>query len=305
MTVTRRAPSTTTIYATLALLCLIWGSTWLVIREGLRDLPPLTGAAVRFSGAAVLFVGVAALLKRREGGSRPPLWMSVTMGLLNFAVPYGLVYHAETVIPSSLTSVLWAVFPILVAISGHFLLPDETLRPSQALGFVTGFLGVGLLFLTDLRAMGPEAVGMGALVLLSPTSAAIANLLIKRHGAGVSSVRLTRNGMAVGAVGLGVAALLTEDPAQAVWSRSAILSVVYLTVFGTVVTFGLYFWLLRFASAQRLSLIAYVTPVIAVLLGWLVGEEPIGTTTLSGAGLVLAGIWVAARRRGGAARGIR
>lgn len=95
-------PSRLTVNGAIALLCLIWGSTWLVIREGLRDLPPLTSASVRFSCAAILFVFVVRLIGSRERGTRPPIWMSGVIGLLNFALPYGIVYQAETVIPRGL-----------------------------------------------------------------------------------------------------------------------------------------------------------------------------------------------------------
>ena len=155
---------------------------------------------------------------------------------------------------------------------------------------------MALLFATDLRGIGPSALAYGALFLLSPLSSAVANILVKKYGSGVHSMRLNRNGLCIGAAGLWIAAGLLEDPGEANWTRAAILSVAYLTVFGTVITFGLYFWLLRYAKASRLSLIAYVIPVVALLLGWTVGNETIGFTTVAGAGLILGGVWVAARR---------
>ena len=109
-------------------------------------------------------------------------------------------------------------------------------------------------------------------------------------------MRLNRNGLFVGSAALLIAAFAFETPMDARWTPLALFSVAYLTVFGTVVTFGLYFWLLRFSSASRLSLIAYVIPAIALLLGWTIGAESIGMTTVAGAGLILGGVWVAARR---------
>ena len=83
-------------------MCAIWGSTWIVIKAGLRDLPVLSSAAARFSVAALVFVGLAPLLHRREGGERPAWWLAATMGTLAFAVPYGIVYTVEAVIPSNI-----------------------------------------------------------------------------------------------------------------------------------------------------------------------------------------------------------
>ena len=282
-------------YGLIALLCLIWGSTWLVIRTGLDDLPPLSSAGIRFAVAALVFAGLAPLLRHREGGRTPPRWLSLSMAVLSFSVPYGLVYVAETEIPSGLTSVIWAVFPMMVAICGHYALPGERLRPRHWAGFLMGFLGVALLFLTDLRDLGPDALQAGALLLLSPLTAAVGQTLVKRHGAKVSSVMLNRDGLIGSALLLLTAGFFFERGEPMHWTLSAILSVAYLSIIGTVVTFGLFFWLLRYAPAHKLSLIAYVTPVIALALGWSVGQESVGLRTLAGAALVLSGVLLVAR----------
>lgn len=291
-----RAPARAIVIAAFVLLCLVWGSTWLVIKQGLQDLPVFSSAAIRFTVAAAVFAGLAPRLHRAEGGERPsvPLWLA--MGVFNFGLSYGIVYWGEQVLPSGLASVLWAVFPILTAVSGHFFLPGERLAGRQWLGFLVGLGGVGVLFATDLRSFGPESVFVGAVFLLSPLSATIGQTIVKRGAEKVSATLLNRNGMAVGAVMLWVPALALEDPFGIVWTTRGVLSVAYLSVVGTVLTFGLYYWLLRFAPSNRMSLIAYVSPAIALWLGAGVGDEPVGLTTLGGSGLILAGIWLAMRR---------
>jgi drug/metabolite transporter (DMT)-like permease len=279
----------------IALLCLIWGSTWIVIAGGLADLPPFTSAAARFALAAVAMTVVAAIVRKREGGERPSIGLSLALGTLNFGTCYGLVYWSETRLPSALVSILWSVFPMLMAISGHFFLPGDRLRGRQWLGFVLGFLGVGLLFATDLRSLGPVAVPAGAILLASPLLSVVGTTIVKRHGAGASSVLLNRNGMWIGAAMLTTAALLFERGAPAHWTGRAVASVLYLSLAGTVLTFGLYFWLLRQTAASRMSLIAYVTPAIALLLGGVVGREPITAFTVGGCTLILAGVALVAR----------
>lgn len=287
------APGPVTVALAVALLCAIWGSTWIVIKAGLRDLPVLTSAAARFSLAALVFVGLAPLLHRREGGERPARWLAATMGTLAFAVPYGIVYTVETVIPSGLTSVLWAVFPMMTAVLAHVWLPGERLGARQWLGFSVGLGGVGVLFLTDLRGIGPSALAAGGLLLLSPLAAALGQVILKRHGKQTSASLLNRDGMLVGAAGLWLVALPLEQQSTAVLSPSAIGSVAYLGLVGTVVAFGIYYWLLRWVSASRLSLIAYVTPAIALWLGWGVGDEPLAGSTIGGTALILLGIALA------------
>ena len=290
------APSAARVRLLLAVLCLIWGSTWIVIKSGLRDLPPFTSAGIRFVIAALIMVAVAALLSRVEGGGRPPAWLWLVQGTTNFAIAFGIVYHAETVLPSGLVSLLWGVFPLLQALAGHLFLKGERLRSDQWLGFGAAFTGLALLFWTDLGKFGTEGVPTALLLLLSPISATVGTTLIKRYGGGVSSTLMNRNGLFVGAGLLLAAAFVFERDAQVSWTAPAIGSIAYLAVVGTVVTFTLYFWLLRYAPAHRLGLIAFVTPAIALFLGWALMGEPITAFTLAGAALILAGVILVVRR---------
>jgi drug/metabolite transporter (DMT)-like permease len=297
----RSAPSDLRVNLTIALLCLIWGSTWIVIKQGLADLPPLSSAGARFALAALLMCLLAPVLARREGGAAPPAWLWVAVGTLNFAISYALVYQAETVLPSGLVSLLWSVFPLLMAASGHWFLPGERLTPRRLLGFLLGFLGVFVLFRADVQALGPRAVAAGALLLLSPLVSAVGQTLVKRHGQGASSVLMNRNAMLLGAALLLLAAGVGERGAPVAWTPTALFSIGYLAAVGTVLAFGLYFWILRYAPSYRVSLIAYVTPAIALTLGSLVGGEPFAGTTLAGSALVLLGVVLVVRRLPGRA----
>jgi drug/metabolite transporter (DMT)-like permease len=279
-----------------AVLCLVWGSTWLVIQEGLVDLPPLTSAGLRFAIAFAVMCLVAPRLARREGGTRPPVRLWVVVGSLNFGVSYAIVYLTETVLPSGIVSVLWAVFPLLMAVSGHYLL-GERLRPVHWLGFGVGFVGVAMLFVTDLRQFGEAAVPAALLLFVSPLVSVVGQTCIKRWGTGSSSALLNRNAMGLGAVLLLLGAALFEQGAPARWTARAWLSIGYLALVGTCLTFSLYYWLLRFVRATRLSVIAFVTPVVALWLGWAFGGEPLTATTIGGAGLVVLGVALVVRVR--------
>jgi drug/metabolite transporter (DMT)-like permease len=292
-------PSTFTIGGLFCLLCLIWGSTWLVIKEGLADLPPLTSAGMRFTVAALFLALLMAATGRRDGGSRPPRWLWMTMGSLNFSVSYGLVYQTETVLPSGLVSVLWGVYPLMMAILAHRFLPGERLGLGHGLGFLLGFAGVVLLFLTDVKNLGPEAIGLAALLMLSPLASAVSTFLVKKHGSGCSSMLLNRNAMALGAGILLASAAVGERGQSITWTDTAIFSIAYLALLGTVVTFTIYFWLLRHCSASKLSLIAFVTPCVALLLGQTLGGEQVTANTLLGTAMILTGVGLGMRRHRG------
>jgi drug/metabolite transporter (DMT)-like permease len=290
------APSRAVMLSCAVLLCLFWGSTWFVIQDGLRDLPPLFSAAVRFSVAAALMFPLAPWIRRFEGGEPPPASIWILVGLTNFALSYGIVYVVETTLPSGLVCVLWSVFPMLMAIGGHWTVSGERLRGHQWLGFLGGFAGIVLLFRHDLHDLGPGAAPMAALLLLSPAVAAYGTLAMKKRAAHCSSALINRNGMTLGAALLWLASAVLEPGAEVDFGARAVFGVAYLAVFGTVVSFGLYHWMLRHAAAFRLSLISYVTPAIALLLGWAAGDEPVRGSTLAGTGMILVGVAAVLRR---------
>ena len=291
-----RAPSALLTHGLLALLCLVWGSTWLVVKLGLRDVPPFTAAAMRFTVAGICMAVLAHLFSAREGGGRPPPLVVLAHGGFQFALNFGLVYVGETVIPSGLVAVLWAVFPIFVALGGHFVLKSERISGARWLGFAVSFAGVAALFATDLAAIDARAVRMGLLVLLAPLSVSVSTLLVKQRASGTSSLLLNRDAMLIGAAMLGAAAFVFESPLDVVWTERAVLSVLYLALVGTVVAFSVYMWLLRYVPASRMSLVSFVLPVIALLLGAAVDGEPLGPRTVLGAALVLGGVGLASVR---------
>ena len=283
--------------ALIALLCVVWSSTWWAIRICLEHQPPLSSAAVRFLIAGVAMAALAPRLLRREAAPPPPLWLWSIAGACNFAGSYGILYVAETVVPSGIAAVLWAIFPLLMAGCGVLFL-DERLRPRQWLGFAVAFAGIVAVFWSDLGGVPDDQTGFAWLLLASPVVAATGTTLVKRYGSKTSSVVLNRNGLLLGAAMLAAAALLREDPLAMAWTPHVTIATLYLALIGTTMTFGIYFWLLRTVPASRLALITYVTPVLAMLLATAVGDGSHGALAWSGAGGVVFGIaLVVARRR--------
>ncbi len=281
----------------LAVLCGIWSSTWWAIRQSLVDLPPCTAAAARFLLAAPLMAAAAHALRGREGGAPPPTWLWVTIGVTNFALSYGILYATETIVPSGIAAVLWGVFPLLMAASGHLCL-GERLRPRQMAGFAIAFTGTVAMFGGDLGG-DRDRVLLPALMLLgSPVVAAVGTTLLKRHGGGTSSLLLNRNAMALGGVLLAIAAFCFEREQPVRWTSRALVATVYLAAVGTALSFGLYFWLLRYTPANRLALISYVTPCLALALAALLGDGTLDTATAAGTLLTALGIALVVSRRG-------
>jgi len=303
------APGRLLTVATFAGLCLIWGTTWAVIRIGLEGIPPLTGVAARFAVASLLLLGLGRLLGLRLGASRAERALWLVNGLLAFSASYGVVYWAEQWIPSGLAAVLFATYPLMVALLSHFVLPGERMTPAGALGIALGFCGVAVIYSTDFSLLGGRPVFVASLVmLLSPAVSAIASVAVKRYGKGVHPLSLTAVPMGMTALLMGALAALLERGRPLRLDVVSVGAMLYLAVFGSAVTFTLYYWLLSHYAATRLSLIAYVIPVVAVFVGTVFLDETLTARTLVGSGLVVVGVAVTvqsygAKKKGPPARG--
>ena len=276
-----------------ALLVVIWGTTWSVIQIGLERTPPIGGVAIRFLLAGVLLWTIArarGVPLGQKKYEKSLWWINATLA---FAVSYGIVYWAEQWIPSGLVSVLFATYPLFIALFAQFALPGERLSRGEAVGLVLAFAGVAAIFSADFSALGGRAGFVAAIVMLaSPAAAAIATICVKRWGGSIHPLSLTAVPMFLAGAGMGVVALVFERGRTYTWDGPAIGALLYLTVIGSAVSFTLYYWLLAFLPAKRMALIAYLIPLIAVTIGTLRGER-LTTRVLFGSATVIAGVALA------------
>ncbi len=280
------------------MLVLVWGTTWAAIRVGLAGIPPFTGVAMRFTLAGLLLLSLAPRFGVRLGASRRERALWAANAFLSFGVSYAVVYWCEQYIPSGLAAVLFATYPLLVAALAHFFLPGERLAPAAGAGLLLGFAGVAVIFSDDLRLLGGEQVRTAALVMLvSPVVSAVSMILIKRWGAGIHPLSLAAVPMLAAGLAMGIVALAFERGRTLVLDARSLGALLYLTVFGSAVTFTVYYWLLARVSATRVALTSYVIPIVAVAVGAVAFHEPVRPRLLAGSALVLAGV-VAVGRRG-------
>jgi drug/metabolite transporter (DMT)-like permease len=275
-----------------ALLCWIWGSTWLAIKVGLADVPPLVGASVRMtlSGVALLLVAYAL---RLEWPRRRSYWWQIPLqGTCQFGLNFALVYWAELTVPSGLAAVLFAISPLVTSLSATLIFRMERLTAANVIGLLVGLAGVGVIYWSEvLRAADVPALGVFA-VLTASTIVSLASVAAKRFGEGIPPLALVAPGQLFGGLLLGAIALFTERGLPIHFTASAVGSIAYLAVLGSAVAFMAYFYLLRSIDVTRLSLLSYVTPVVAVTLGALVLHERLEVNAFIGAGLVFAGVWL-------------
>jgi len=279
-----------------AVLTLIWGTTWGAIRVGLEGLPPFTAISIRFAIATTILLVYAAATKVPLGKHPHEKTLWIVNGLLFFSVSYGVVYWSEQFIPSGLSAILFALFPLLVTLLAHYALPNEPLRRRGAIGVALGFLGIVVIFSEDFAKFGGrQALIAAAVMLLSPFVSALSSVGIKKYGAGIHPVSVAAMPMGIATLVTGVLALVFERHREIAFTPKSVAALLYLAICGSSVTFTLYYWLLRHVRAGRVALIAYMTPIVAVIFGVGFLHERLTPRIVLGALLVIFGVILAVR----------
>lgn len=271
------------------ILCLIWGSTWLAIKLGLADAPPFWSASVRFLiSVSILFV-ILKVRRTRLPRTKSEWLIHTGPGLLMYGLSYASVYSAEQYISSSLTAVLFATFPLLVALLSHLLLPSDKLTGWAWPGLTVGLAGVVTISWHTLELSGDLFRG-AMLALLASAASATGVVLHKRHAVKVDIVVAATIQMILGTAVLLVGALATESFGDMKWTSVALGSILYLAIFGTVIAFLGYYWLMTRINVVSAAMIAFVTPLVASLIGVAFADESFTAPTALGGAMILLSI---------------
>lgn len=285
------------IVAAFLTLCVVWSSTWLAIKIGLRDLPPISYAAIRFVVAILVLLAVSIGRARLLPRSRAEYLILALTGVLMFAVNYGLLFWGELHVSSGLAAVLQATIPIFGMFFAHWMLPAEPMRWQRLAGAFLALGGVAVICARLLDFNGLMAFWGGLGIVVGAAGAAFSNVLLKQRPLQLGPAMIAAWQMIFGTVPLLIIGRVVEgSPVHFHWSAISIFCLLYLAIIGSALTFILLYWLLPQMSATNLQTISLITPPGAVMLGWLLGGERFPLWSLLGAGLVLAGVWVIFRK---------
>jgi drug/metabolite transporter (DMT)-like permease len=271
-----------------ALLCVIWGSTWLVIKVGYGGLGPFNVAALRFLVAAAVLAALVPVLGARWPHGRAEWRLVAVVGVALFAADYGLIYWAEQYIDSGLTAILFATLPLVTLLLAHLYVPGERITPRRLTGTLVAVIGVVALFAGRVRVDPATTVPMLA-VVAAGVCAAIAGVASKRHGHALHPAALNAPAMLIGAAILGVASVLNGDGVAVPRDAGTWAAIGYLAIAGSVITFLIYFSLLKTWSVTSLSFISVFTPAVALLLGFVFRAERLSGVMALGTILILGG----------------
>ena len=283
----------------------LWGSTYLAMRLAIATIPPFTMAATRHFTAGVLLYAFA----RLRGAPRPRLehWRSTAIiGGLLLLLGNGGVVWAEQRVSSGMAALLICSEPMWIVLFAWLRRGGRRPGPRVVAGLLVGMAGLVLLVRPG-HAGGAAVDRLGvAAVLIASVSWAAGSLYVQRATLPRSPLLATAMQMLCGGVLLFAAGALTGEPAHLALSQvstGSALAVLYLIVFGSLIGFTAYTWLLRSASPVLVSTYAYVNPVVAVFLGWAMAHEPVTAGMLAGAAIILGGVaLITSASAGGAAR---
>jgi drug/metabolite transporter (DMT)-like permease len=282
------------------LLCVIWGSTWLVIKIGYGGLGPFNVAALRFLLAGAVLAVIVPVLGVRWPRGRTEWLVVIWVGVVLFGADYGLIYWGEQFLDSGLTAVLFATLPLITVAFAHVYVPGDRITPRKLAGTLLAFFGVVALFGESLR-LDVNRLGPMAAIIVAAVCAAAAGVASKRHGTTMHAAALNAPAMLVGGMVLIGAAIATGETWQVPTDAPTWAAIAYLAIAGSVVTFLVYFSLLKTWSVTSLSFIAVFTPAIALALGFVFLDERPTLWTAVGAVLILGGVTLALTKSGKAA----
>ena len=281
------------------ILCLIWGTTWIFIKVGLDDLPPITFAATRFLLAvAILFVVIR--VQKIPMPKTATEWRLIALtGVLQFSINYSMVFWSEQYITSGLAAVLQSMITVFGLILAWFFLPNERITKLKVFAVAMGIVGVGVIFYDQLKVQNLMAFLGCVGVVVGSYAAAQASILIKAKGGAFHPAALVFGQMICGLPLIIIYSLVAEgNPLTFHWTWRAVICVLYLTILGTIAAFWLYYWLLSKIESTKAMMISLVTPLIAVMIGAVTIGERLPPQTGLGGLLIIASIGLIVFRKG-------
>lgn len=279
-------------------LCIIWGTTWIFIKVGLEDLPPIAFAAARFV-LAIAILGAVLLATRTPLPKTREAWKLIALtGILQFSINYSLVFWSEVHITSGLAAVLQAMITVFGLVLACIFLPDERITKLKIAAVVMGIIGVSVIFIDQLKVQSLMAFLGSVAIVVGAYAAAQASILVKAKGGDFHPAALLFCQMVCGLPAIIIYSLLTEgNPLAFNWTTRAVVCVLYLTVAGTVAAFWLYYWLLGRIESTKAMMISLATPLIAVVIGAVYAGESLPPQTGLGGLLIIGSVALIAFRR--------
>ncbi len=279
-------------------LCIIWGSTWLFIKIGLADLPPISFSVARFLLSVIILFAVIKIRKIPLPRTRAEWRLVAFTGVLQFSINYSMVFWSEQYITSGLAAVLQAMITVFGLLLAWIFLPNERITRQKIIAVVVGIIGVAIIFADQLRVENWMAFAGCIAIVVGAYAAAQSSILVKAKAGTINPAALLFSQMVCGLPLIIIYSLVKEgNPLNFHWTWTSVICVVYLSIVGTIAAFWLYYWLLGKIESTKAMMISLVTPLVAVVIGWIVLGETLPAQTGFGGLLIIASIGMIVFRR--------
>lgn len=271
------------------ILCVIWGTTWIFIKEGLADLPPVSFAALRFTVACLILLPILWWRKMEIPKSKQVWNLILLTGFLQFFFNYGLLFWGEQFITSGLAAVLQAIIPVFGLFLARIFVGEE-ITSRKIISILLGLVGLIIIFYEQLIVNGTLALLGSLAVVIGAFGASLASVLTKAKLQGIQPETVVFWQMLIGQIPLWIIGFSLEgSPVKFYWTWKAIICIFYLATMGSIAAFWLYYWLLSKIDVTKAMMIAFVTPLVAVFVGSFFGEK-LGIQAILGGLLILASV---------------
>jgi drug/metabolite transporter (DMT)-like permease len=287
---TAESKETARAYAAWGAVCLFWGTTYLAIRIGVRTLPPALFAGIRFFVAGSVFLAYL----RMRGVSLPgrrDLQHIAIVGILLLVIANGCVVWAEQWVPSGLAALIVATLPFWVSGIEAIWPSGNRLNALKILGIVIGFFGLVIFFAPELETFLDQAYLKGVLVLLfAPCSWALGSVYAKYHPTRTAPLMGAALQMVIAGIILMLIGIIFNEVPRFDFNPEGLAALAYLAIFGSIIGYGSFIYALAKLPAAKVATYAYVNPIIAVILGWLILGEQLGWRVTIATAVILLGV---------------
>ncbi|HLT81084.1 MAG TPA: EamA family transporter [Cyclobacteriaceae bacterium] len=288
--------NTLTAYAALAAVCLIWGTTYLAMRMGVQHFPPFLFAVIRQLVAGGILIAFLLVSRKTKLPSWKDVWYQSIAGFFMISLGNGLVAWAEVHIPSGIAAVICSLVPLVVILINLGINTGERPNIPIFVGTALGFVGISTIFAEDLSQFANTGYLLGIIVTFIAVIAWAGGSIWLKHRKTQTDLFMNVGlQMFSGGLWLIPFSLAFDDLSAVTWSANVALPMAYLILVGSIIAFSCYLYALRHLPMTIVSLYAYVNPIIAVVLGWLILDEKLNATMGIAILLTIAGIYIVNR----------
>jgi len=279
-------------YLSLAIICLVWGTTYLVLRVGVELVPPFLFTGIRQSIAGLILCAGTIFIYKNALPDQLTIIKHAIVGFFMITIGNGAVGWAEMYVSSGIAAVICSLMPIWIILINFIIRTDDTIDLTVISGIVMGMMGLLLIFWNNLADFTNSNYTIGIIVIFLATISWAAGTLylrsFKKNGTPILDAGLQ---MLFGGIFLLLISSFTENPEDAIWNADSLFAISYLIIFGSAIAYGAYSYVLTKLPTPIVSLYAYINPVVAVLLGWMILDEQLTLSILLGCLIIVSGVY--------------